>query len=381
MSVGDPDTRYDRKASQSCLLSSGGSLTTTFIEVDGLKKYFPVQKGLIAQLFSRKSEFVHAVDDVSFKVERGDILGLVGESGSGKTTTGRITAGLLRPTSGKVLIDGVDIYSLESKKLRAFRKRMQFAFQDPLSSLNPKMSIGDAVSEPLRYLTDLSTSKRRETTYELLDTVGLSPSETFYTRFPHQLSGGQRQRVVIARSIAIKPEYLVADEPVAMVDVSVRAQIMELLLRMQRELNLTILLITHDLAVAKYMCNKISVMYLGKIMESGKRRDLFADPLHPYTDALLEAVPIPNPRAIAGKKLPAGEIPSALNPPGGCRFHPRCPLVFGRCSTDEPALLEESVGHNVACHLYTTEGKGNELLALRGARAPLHLPSSSVNES
>jgi peptide/nickel transport system ATP-binding protein len=360
------------------MFSVGGRNPTAFIEVERLRKYFPVQKGLLAQLFSSKNEYVHAVDDVSLTIERGDIFGLVGESGSGKTTTGRITAGLLKPTSGRVRIDGTDLYELEPAKLRLFRERMQFVFQDPLSSLNPKMTVGQAVSEPMRYLTKTSTSKRKEQALELLDTVGLSPSETFYYRYPHQLSGGQRQRVVIARAISIKPEYLIADEPVAMVDVSVRAQIMELLLRMQRELNLTILLITHDLAVAKYMCNKISVMYLGKIMESSTTRQLFSNPLHPYTDALLDAVPIPNPKVTSDKKLPAGEIPSALNPPAGCGFHPRCAYVFERCSSEEPDLLTQSEGHRVACHLYTTTDKKQERLTLRKGRPPSPLPTADI---
>jgi peptide/nickel transport system ATP-binding protein len=311
-----------------------------------------VQKGLIAQIFSRTTEYVRAVDGVTFEVEKGDVFGLVGESGSGKTTTGRLTAGLSRPTEGKVEIDGTEIYALERRKLREFRKKMQLVYQDPLSSLNPKMVIGDAVAEPLRYLSDVPTSKRRDKVLELLERVGLTPAYTFYSRYPHQLSGGQRQRVVIARAISIDPEYLIADEPVAMVDVSVRAQIMDLLLRMQKELNLTILLITHDLAVAKYMCNKIAVMYLGKIMEYGKTKDLFAHPLHPYTQALLQAVPIPNPRERSEKQIALGEIPSALNPPAGCRFHPRCPFVFDRCSAEIPELLQREGGHFAACHLY-----------------------------
>jgi peptide/nickel transport system ATP-binding protein len=335
------------------MFPAGGSRSSPFIEVKSLTKYFPVQKGLVAQILSRTQQSVKAVDQVTFNVEKGDIFGLVGESGSGKTTTGKITAGLLRPTSGHILIDGVDLYKLERRKLRAFRRKMQFVFQDPLSSLNPKMTIGNAIAEPLRYLSDVPSSKRRDKVLELLERVGLSPADSFYSRYPHHLSGGQRQRVVIARAISIDPEYLIADEPVAMVDVSVRAQIIELLLKMQRELNLTILLITHDLAVAKYMCNKVSVMYLGKIMEAGRTKVIFANPLHPYTQALLQAVPIPNPRERSEKKIPAGEIPSALNPPTGCVFHPRCPLVFGRCSAEVPQLLEHDTGHFVACHLYS----------------------------
>lgn len=295
------------------------------------------------------------MDDVAFTIEKGDVFGLVGESGSGKTTTGKITAALLRPTDGQVLIEGVDIYSLGRTKLREFRRKFQFVFQDPLSSLNPKMTVGNAIAEPLRYLSDETPSKQRDHVMDLLERVGLTPAESFYPRYPHHLSGGQRQRVVIARAVSIGPEYLVADEPVAMVDVSVRAQIMELLLKMQRELDLTILLITHDLAVAKYMCNRVSVMYLGKVMESGRTKDLFRKPLHPYTQALLQAVPIPDPRKRSEKKIPVGEIPSALNPPAGCRFHPRCPLAFDRCSKEVPILLQEDEGHFVSCHLYTSD--------------------------
>jgi len=324
-----------------------------FLEVHDLKKFFPVQRSLIAQLFSGASaQNVRAVDGVSFTVEKGDAFGLVGESGSGKTTTGRITAGLTKPTQGHVIVGGTEIFSLKKTELRKFRKRMQLVYQDPLSSLNPKMTIGDAIGEPLRYLGDEKSSKRRDKIIELLTDVGLSPPESFYARYPHQLSGGQRQRVVIARAISIGPEYLVADEPVAMVDVSVIAQIMDLLLTMQRQLNLTILLITHDLAVAKYMCNKIAVMYLGKVMEYGKTEDLFKNPLHPYTQALLQAVPIPDPRKRSEKKIPSGEIPSPLNPPKGCVFHPRCPMVLERCSVDVPQLVEYESGHFVACHLY-----------------------------
>ena len=335
------------------MLSIGGRKSTPFLEVHDLKKYFPVQRSLVAQLFAGSpAQNVRAVDGVSFNVEKGDVFGLVGESGSGKTTTGRITAGLIRPTLGHVAVDGIEIFALEKTELRKFRKKMQLVYQDPLSSLNPKMTIGDAVGEPLRYLGDETSAKRREKVIELLEHVGLSPPETFYGRYPHQLSGGQRQRVVIARAISIGPEYLVADEPVAMVDVSVRAQIMDLLLNMQRQLSLTILLITHDLAVAKYMCNKIAVMYLGKVMEYGKTIDLFKNPLHPYTQALLQAVPIPDPRKKSEKKIPSGEIPSPLNPPKGCVFHPRCPAVLDRCSVEVPKLIEHESEHFVACHLY-----------------------------
>ncbi len=323
-----------------------------FVEVAKLKKYFPVQKSFIAQLFSRKTEFVRAVDGVDLILEKGDIYGLVGESGSGKTTIGRLTAALIQPTEGQVSIDSVNLFSIKKNQLRKFRKRVQFVYQDPQSSLNPKMTVGDAVAEPLRYLGGVPRGELRETVYAMLERVGLSPAEAFYDRYPQELSGGQRQRVVIARALVVKPDYVVADEPVAMVDVSVRAQIMDLLLPMQTEPDLTVLLITHDLAVAKYMCNRMSVMYLGKIAETGGNEQIFANPLHPYTKALMAAVPIPNPRARSDKKIPAGEIPSALNPPAGCRFHPRCPYVFDRCRVEVPELIEREPGHHVACHLY-----------------------------
>ena len=321
------------------------------MELRGVKKHFPIQKSLLAQFATREREFVHAVDGVDLNVEKGDVYGLVGESGSGKTTTGRITAALERPTEGEVLLDGEDVTKLKGSALRNFRKKVQYIYQDPLSSLNPKMTVGEAIEEPLRYLTAGGTN-RRETVDEMLEKVGLSPALTFRERYPHELSGGQRQRVVIARALVTSPKYVVADEPVAMVDVSVRAQIMELLLGMQRELDLTILLITHDLAVAKYMCNKISVMYLGEIAETGTNEQVFSNPMHPYTQALKAAVPVPNPSERSGKKVARGEVPSSLNPPAGCRFNPRCPFAFDRCRAEEPKLLSSDKGNLVACHLY-----------------------------
>ncbi len=324
-----------------------------FLEAKGLKKHFPVQQSFVAQLVSRKREFVRAVDGITFSVEKGDIYGLVGESGSGKTTTGRMTAALEKPTDGTMTLGGSTVNPRKRSERKKFRRKVQYIFQDPLSSLNPKMDVGSAVAEPLRYLSADRKRSYAPEVDEMLEKVGLSPASEFRDRYPHELSGGQRQRVVIARALVLKPEYIIADEPVAMVDVSVRAQIMELLMQMQRELGLTVLLITHDLAVAKYMCNRISVMYLGKIVESGTNEQIFSNPMHPYTQALKAAVPIPDPRSRSDKKIPGGEIPSSLNPPPGCRFHTRCPYVFDRCRTEEPKLLPTDKGNLVACHLYT----------------------------
>jgi peptide/nickel transport system ATP-binding protein len=262
-----------------------------------------------------------------------------------------MTAALEKPTEGKILLEGVDVAKLKRSALKEFRRKVQYVYQDPLSSLNPKMSVGDAVEEPLRYLAPRGTDRPEEVN-RMLEKVGLSPASTFRDRYPHELSGGQRQRVVIARALVTNPKYVVADEPVAMVDVSVRAQIMELLLGMQKELDLTILLITHDLAVAKYMCNKISVMYLGEIAETGTNEQIFSNPMHPYTRALKAAVPIPDPTVRSGAKVARGEVPSSLNPPAGCRFNPRCPFVFDRCKVEEPLLVEREKSHSVACHLY-----------------------------
>lgn len=322
------------------------------VEAERLKKYFPVQKSFVAQLFSRRGQFVKAVDDISLKLNKGEIYGLVGESGSGKTTTGRLTTALENPTGGKLEVCGEVLSRPGRKQLRRLRKKVAYIFQDPLSSLNPKMTVGEAIAEPLAYLTEMPAPQRRETSDSLLERVGLSPPGTFRDRYPHELSGGQRQRVVIARALAVGPEYVVADEPVAMVDVSVRAQIMDLILRARKEFNLTVLLITHDLAVAKYMCDRVSVMYLGKVVETGTRDQIFSKPLHPYTQALLAAVPVPDPRRRSAKKIPSGEIPSAIDPPAGCRFHTRCPFVFDRCKVEVPELLDREAGHAAACHLY-----------------------------
>ncbi|MCL7384438.1 MAG: ABC transporter ATP-binding protein [Thaumarchaeota archaeon] len=314
---------------------------------ENLRKYFPVEKSFIERIFSKGNIYVKAVDGISFRVRKGEVFGLVGESGSGKTTTGLMITGLIKPTSGSIMFNGVNIANLHPKDLQQLRKKIQMVFQDPTASLNPRMKIGDAIEEPLKIHRIGSPKERREMIIEALQKVGLNPS--FIDRFPHELSGGQRQRVVIARAIILRPELIVADEPVAMVDVSVRAQILDLLLNLKNEYGLTYVFITHDLSAASYICDRIAVMYLGKIVELASTDELFSNPMHPYTKALISAVPVPDPRLQREKFIPAGEIPSPINPPEGCRFHTRCPYVVRSCKINEPALEEVSPGHFAAC--------------------------------
>jgi peptide/nickel transport system ATP-binding protein len=320
-----------------------------FLTVTNLKKYFPVEKGFLDRLLTSQKSFVHAVDDVSFSVNRGDILGLVGESGSGKSTTGRLCLKLIEPTTGSIMFEGVDLAKLHGEDLRRFRKNMQLIFQDPMSSLSPRIRVGDAVKHALSFQGVGTASEQTERTRAILERVGLKPWSNFYDRYPHQLSGGQRQRVVIARALVLNPKFVVADEPIAMVDVSVRAQILELMLELKKEFDLTYLFITHDLAMANYVCHSIAIMYLGKIVEAGSKEDVFGRPLHPYTLALLSSIPVPDPKAKLQRIIPKGEIPSPINPPKGCRFHPRCPYAQDICSEREPQLEEIKPQRYAAC--------------------------------
>jgi len=277
---------------------------------------------------------------------------LAGESGCGKTTAGKLLVRLLEPTGGKILFDGKDITNLKGEELRLLRRKIQIIFQDPYASLNPRMRIETAVGHPLEIHNLAKRTEKRKKVMEILEKVGLTPPDQFINLFPHQLSGGQRQRAALARSIITEPEFVVADEPVSMIDVSLRTTLIDLMLDLRKELGLTYLFITHDLAVAKYISDRIGIMYLGKIIEIGEKGEIFSNPLHPYTQALLSAIPVPDPERKRKTIELKGEVPSAINIPPGCRFHPRCPKAFDKCPLEEPVLMDIRKDHFVACHLY-----------------------------
>jgi peptide/nickel transport system ATP-binding protein len=320
------------------------------VRVENLKKYFPVQKSGIEQLLSRKKGYVKAVDNLTFSIRKKEIFTLAGESGCGKTTTGRVLLRLTEPTSGGIYFKGEDITRLKGERLRLLRRKMQVIFQDPYASLNPRMRVGDAIGHPLEIHGLARQEEKTKAVLEVLEKVGLTPPEQFIDLYPLHLSGGQRQRVALARSIILKPEFMVADEPVSMIDVSLRTTIIDLLLSFRNELGLTYLFVTHDLAVAKYISDRIAIMYLGKIVEIGTKQEIFSTPMHPYTQALLSAIPVPDPERKRKAMELKGEVPSAINVPTGCRFHPRCPFAEKKCVTEEAELLPVTPTHSVACH-------------------------------
>lgn len=317
------------------------------LEVKNLKKYFPVRKGF----FGGETQYVKAVDDVSFYIRKGETLGLVGESGCGKSTTGRTIIRLYDPTAGEVIFNGAEIGMMKEKEMLPFRKKMQMIFQDPYASLNARMTVGDIIGEPLDIHGLASGKERLEIVHDLLKKVGLAPDHA--VRYPHEFSGGQRQRIGIARALAVKPEFIICDEPISALDVSIQAQVVNMLEDLQDEMELTYLFIAHDLSMVRHISNRVGVMYLGKLVELADRNELYEHPAHPYTQALLTAIPIPDPDVSKSKQriILEGDVPSPLNPPSGCRFRTRCKYATAKCAEAEPEMKDIGSGHMAACHL------------------------------
>lgn len=320
--------------------------TENLLEIKNLKTYYPVKGGF----FKHTVGNVKAVDDISFEIKRGETLGLVGESGCGKSSAGRTILRLLKPTDGRIIFDGKDITKIGGKSLRDIRKDLQMVFQDPYASLNPMQMVGDIIAEPIYNFSKKSKEELKREVMDLLEKVGLPPDA--YYKYAHEFSGGQRQRIGIARSLALRPKLIIADEPVSALDVSVQSQVLNLLKDLQEEFDLTFLFIAHDLSVVKHMSDRIGVMYLGNMVEVTDKDLLYAEPLHPYTQALISAIPSPDPRKKKERVILKGDVPSPLNPPTGCPFHPRCPMATEECSKTKPVLKEVKSSHQVACHLY-----------------------------
>jgi len=315
------------------------------LDVVNLKKHFPINKGLI---IPKMVGAVKAVDGVSFSIKKGETLGLVGESGCGKSTTGRCILRLLEPSDGKIIFKGQDITELDSSKMRHLRKDIQIIFQDPYASLNPRLTVGDMISEPMRNFQIGDKVSQQKRVQDLLEIVGLSSYHA--SRYPHEFSGGQRQRIGIARALSVDPELIICDEPVSALDVSIQAQVINLLKDLQEQLNLTLLFIAHDLSVVRHISDRVAVMYLGKIVEVADYKELYKNPLHPYSQALLSAIPVPNPKLKKNRIILTGDVPSPSNPPEGCTFHTRCSKVTDICKQESPQLVGDKTGHFVACH-------------------------------